>query len=164
MRVLVTGGAGFIGSNFVRRTLEKRPEVEIVVLDALTYAGDLANLEGLKGQFQFHEGTILDTDLLDSLVSHVDLVVHFAAETHNDNSLKFAKPFIETNVMVEKLTHIFLAAGMRFITTFSELGFSIGTPVPNFKATRGLQLLLVRDFSYQQSNELFQRSSINSLD
>ena len=92
MRVLVTGGAGFIGSNFVRRTLEKRPEVEIVVLDALTYAGELANLEG-------HEGNVLDTDLLDSLVSNVNLVVHFAAETHNDNSLKFAKPFIETNVM-----------------------------------------------------------------
>ena len=99
MRVLVTGGAGFIGSNFVRRTLEKRPEVEIVVLDALTYAGELANLEGLEGQFQFHEGNVLDTDLLDSLVSNVNLVVHFAAETHNDNSLKFAKPFIETNVM-----------------------------------------------------------------
>ncbi len=99
MRVLVTGGAGFIGSNFVRRTLEMRPEVEIVVLDALTYAGDLGNLEGLEGQFQFHEGNVLDTDLLDSLVSNVNLVVHFAAETHNDNSLKFAKPFIETNVM-----------------------------------------------------------------
>ena len=99
MRILVTGGAGFIGSNFVRRTLETRPEVKIVVLDALTYAGDLANLESLEGQFQFHEGNILDTDLLDSLVSKVDLVVHFAAETHNDNSLKSAKPFLETNVM-----------------------------------------------------------------
>ena len=72
--------------------------------------------------------------------------------------------FIETNVMVENIKHIFLAAGMRFITTFSELGFSIGTHVPNFKATSGLQLLPVRDFSYQQTNELFQRSSINSLD
>lgn len=99
MRVLVTGGAGFIGSNFVRRTLETRPDVEIVVLDAITYAGDLANLQGLEGQFQLHEGNILDTDLLDSLVSKVDLVVHFAAETHNDNSLKSAKPFLETNVM-----------------------------------------------------------------
>jgi dTDP-glucose 4,6-dehydratase len=99
MRVLVTGGAGFIGSNFVRRTIEKRPEVEIAVLDALTYAGDLNNLLGLEGKFQFHEGSILDPDLLDSLVSKVDLVIHFAAETHNDNSLKSAKPFLETNVM-----------------------------------------------------------------
>jgi dTDP-glucose 4,6-dehydratase len=99
MKVLVTGGAGFIGSNFVRRTLEMRPEVEILVLDALTYAGDLANLHGLDHKHQFHEGNILDSDVVDTLVSKVDLVVHFAAETHNDNSLKLAKPFLDTNVM-----------------------------------------------------------------
>ena len=99
MRVLVTGGAGFIGSNFVRRTLEIRPEVEILVLDALTYAGDLANLHGLDGKYQFHEGNILDSNLVDTLVSSVDMVVHFAAETHNDNSLKSPKPFLDTNVM-----------------------------------------------------------------
>lgn len=99
MRVLVTGGAGFIGSNFVRRTLEMRPEVEILVLDALTYAGDLANLHGLDDKYQFHQGNILDSNLVDTLVSKVDLVVHFAAETHNDNSLKSAKPFLDTNVM-----------------------------------------------------------------
>ena len=99
MRVLVTGGAGFIGSNFVRRTLETRPGIEIAVLDALTYAGDLANLHGLERQFEFHQGNILDKDLVESLVSEVDLVIHFAAETHNDNSLKSARPFLETNVM-----------------------------------------------------------------
>lgn len=99
MRVLVTGGAGFIGSNFVRRTLEMRPEVEILVLDALTYAGDLANLHDLDSKYQFHQGNILDSILVDTLVSKVDLVVHFAAETHNDNSLKSAKPFLDTNVM-----------------------------------------------------------------
>jgi len=99
MRVLITGGAGFIGSNFVRRTLETRPGIEIAVLDALTYAGDLANLHGLERQFEFHQGNILDKDLVESLVSEVDLVIHFAAETHNDNSLKSARPFLETNVM-----------------------------------------------------------------
>jgi dTDP-glucose 4,6-dehydratase len=94
----VTGGAGFIGSNFVRRTLNTRPDLKIIVLDALTYAGSLENLEGLEGRYEFVEGTILNSDLVDSLVAKVDLVVHFAAESHNDNSLVSARPFIETNV------------------------------------------------------------------
>ena len=99
LKILVTGGAGFIGSNFVRRTLERRPEVEILVLDALTYAGNLDNLHGITQQVEFHQGSILDRNLVDSLVSRVDVVVHFAAESHNDNSLQSAKPFLETNVM-----------------------------------------------------------------
>ncbi len=99
MRLLVTGGAGFIGSNFVRRTLQTRPNVSVVVLDALTYAGSLGNLHGLEGKYEFVEGNILDADLVESLVSRVDQVVHFAAESHNDNSLKSPKPFIETNIL-----------------------------------------------------------------
>lgn len=99
MKILVTGGAGFIGSNFVRRTLATRPEVSIVVLDALTYAGKMANLAGLDGPFEFVQGDIRDGELVDRLVSEVDLVVHFAAESHNDNSLKNSKPFIETNIL-----------------------------------------------------------------
>jgi dTDP-glucose 4,6-dehydratase len=99
VKVLVTGGAGFIGSNFVRRTLTTRPEIEIVVLDALTYAGSMENLEGLEGRCTFVEGNILNSELVDTLVSQSDVVVHFAAESHNDNSLKSARPFIETNVM-----------------------------------------------------------------
>ena len=99
MRILVTGGAGFIGSNFVRLTLVTRPDVSIVVLDALTYAGYLENLSGLEGKYEFVEGNILDSDLVDSLVGRVDQVVHFAAESHNDNSLKSPKPFIDTNIL-----------------------------------------------------------------
>jgi dTDP-glucose 4,6-dehydratase len=98
VKVLVTGGAGFIGSNFVRRTLSTRPEIEIVVLDALTYAGSMENLEGLEGRYKFVEGNILNSELVGTLVSHSDVVVHFAAESHNDNSLKSARPFIETNI------------------------------------------------------------------
>jgi dTDP-glucose 4,6-dehydratase len=96
--MLVTGGAGFIGSNFVRRTLETRPSTEITVLDALTYAGNLSNLAGLDGSYKFVQGNILDNDLVENLIQNTDVVVHFAAESHNDNSLKSAKPFIETNI------------------------------------------------------------------
>lgn len=99
MKILVTGGAGFIGSNFVRRTLMTRPDVSITVLDALTYAGSLTNLEGLDGLFEFIHGDVRDGSVVDSLVGQVDLVVHFAAESHNDNSLMNPKPFIETNVL-----------------------------------------------------------------
>jgi dTDP-glucose 4,6-dehydratase len=99
MKLLVTGGAGFIGSNFVRRTLETRPEVRVIVVDALTYAGSLENLAGLEGRFEFDNGNILDSTLVDSLIAGVDQVVHFAAESHNDNSLKSPKPFIETNIL-----------------------------------------------------------------
>jgi dTDP-glucose 4,6-dehydratase len=99
MKLLVTGGAGFIGSNFVRRTLITRPDVSIFVLDALTYAGSLENLSGLEGKYEFVEGNILDSALVDSLVGRVNQVVHFAAESHNDNSLKSPKPFVDTNIL-----------------------------------------------------------------
>jgi dTDP-glucose 4,6-dehydratase len=99
MRLLVTGGAGFIGSNFVRQTIATRTNAEIVVLDALTYAGRMSNLSGLEGKYEFVHGNICDVTVVDSLVSKSDVVVHFAAESHNDNSLESPRPFIETNVM-----------------------------------------------------------------
>ncbi len=99
MRLLVTGGAGFIGSNFVRRTLATRSDVQITVLDALTYAGRLSNLSDLEGKYEFVQGNICDASRVDSLVSQSDVVIHFAAESHNDNSLKSPRPFIDTNVI-----------------------------------------------------------------
>jgi dTDP-glucose 4,6-dehydratase len=98
VKLLVTGGAGFIGSNFVRRSLTLRPDPQITVLDSLSYAGRLSNLEGLLEKITFVQGNILDKPLVDKLVSETDVVVHFAAESHNDNSLSDSEPFIQTNI------------------------------------------------------------------
>lgn len=99
MRILVTGGAGFIGSNFVHHTVRTRPDVHVTVLDALTYAGDERSLDPVEGKVVFAKGDIADPDVVDSLVKDVDLVVHFAAESHNDNSLHDPWPFLRTNVI-----------------------------------------------------------------
>jgi dTDP-glucose 4,6-dehydratase len=98
MKLLVTGAAGFIGSNFVRRSLALRPDLQVTVLDCLSYAGRLSNLQGLLEKITFVEGNILDEKLVDQLVSETDVVVHFAAESHNDNSLSDPEPFIQTNI------------------------------------------------------------------
>lgn len=99
MRLLVTGGAGFIGANFVHRSVNDRPDVAVTVLDALTYAGSRSALEGLGDRIRLVEGDITDTDLVDGLVAASDAVVHFAAETHVDNSLADPTPFLHSNVV-----------------------------------------------------------------
>jgi dTDP-glucose 4,6-dehydratase len=99
MKVLVTGGAGFIGTNFVLRTASTRPDWQVTVLDALTYAGNRANLDGVADRVTFVEGSVADADLVDSLVCDADAVVHFAAESHNDNSLDDPWPFMESNII-----------------------------------------------------------------
>ena len=99
-RLLVAGAAGFIGSNFVRLVRATRPEVEITVLDKLTYAGNLANLAEFVGQpgYRFVHGDICDVELVDSLAAQADAIVNFAAETHVDRSLMDPLAFIETDV------------------------------------------------------------------
>ncbi|HEX7589436.1 MAG TPA: GDP-mannose 4,6-dehydratase, partial [Demequinaceae bacterium] len=98
MKVLVTGGAGFIGSNFVRLTLDERPDVDVTVLDALTYAGSAASLPA-SDRVRLVEGNIADAAVVDDLVRDADVVVHFAAESHNDNSLDNPWPFVQTNLV-----------------------------------------------------------------
>ncbi len=99
MRLLVTGGAGFIGANFVHRTVADRPDVDVTVLDKLTYAGNRASLDPVAGKITFVHGDIADPELVDRLVANADLVVHFAAESHNDNSLADPTPFVHTNLV-----------------------------------------------------------------
>jgi dTDP-glucose 4,6-dehydratase len=98
-KILITGGAGFIGSNFVHYTLKNRPEYDVTVIDKLTYAGNLDNLNHVLDKIDFVTGDICDQELMNKLVSETDIVVHFAAESHNDNSLRDPWPFIHTNLV-----------------------------------------------------------------
>src|SRR5690348_2149681 len=98
-KMLVTGGAGFIGANFVHYTLKNRPEYELTVIDKLTYAANPETLDPVRDQITFVEGDICDKDLIDKLVGETDIVVHFAAESHNDNSLRDPWPFLQTNLI-----------------------------------------------------------------
>lgn len=98
-KLLVTGGAGFIGANFVHYTVNHRPEYDITVVDKLTYAGNTENLSSISDKVGFVQGDICDRELMDKLVNETDIVVHFAAESHNDNSLRDPWPFVETNII-----------------------------------------------------------------
>lgn len=99
--LLVTGGAGFIGSNFIRFVLAARPDYRLVNLDALTYSGNLENLTGLEGdkRYRFIRGDICDAEVVGGVVSDCDAVVHFAAESHVDRSILDSGPFIRSNVL-----------------------------------------------------------------
>ena len=99
MRVLVTGGAGFIGANFVHHTVTNRPDAQVTVLDALTYAASVESLAPVRDRIELVEGDVADAALVDRLVGATDLVVHFAAESHNDNSLRDPSPFVHTNLV-----------------------------------------------------------------
>ncbi len=99
MRVLVTGGAGFIGANFVLRTLRTRPDVEVTVLDKFTYAANPSTLDAVSDQIRVVRGDIADASAVDPLIAESDLVVNFAAESHNDNSLADPSSFVQTNLV-----------------------------------------------------------------
>ena len=98
--IIVTGGCGFIGSNFVRWVARNHPECHVTVLDKLTYAGNPKNIEGLpEGSVDLVVGDVCDEKLLDELVPGHDAIVHYAAESHNDNSILNPEPFNQTNVV-----------------------------------------------------------------
>jgi dTDP-glucose 4,6-dehydratase len=118
MRLLVTGGAGFIGSNFVHHVIE-HTDHHVTVLDKLTYAGNMASLDGLPdARLTFVHGDICDAALIDRLVGGVDAVVHYAAESHNDNSLDDPRPFLDTNIIG---TYTLLEAVRRHGTRFHHI-------------------------------------------
>lgn len=117
--IIVTGGAGFIGSNFAHWVVDNVPDVHVTVLDALTYAGNLDNISDIpSNRMTFVHGNICDSELLDELFVNADAVVHFAAESHNDNSISNPEPFIKTNV---EGTYRLLEAARKHGTRFHHI-------------------------------------------
>jgi len=164
MKILVTGGCGFIGSNFILYMLKKYPNYSIINLDKLTYAGNKENLRSIKNnpRYKFVQGDICDKKLVNSLVKEVDTIVHFAAESHVDRSILHADEFVKTNVIG---TQILLDAALRngkkrfhHISTdevFGELGkegkFSETTPYnprSPYSASKAAADHLVRAYYY----------------
>lgn len=140
MKILITGGAGFIGSNFIKYWINKYPADNIINLDALTYAGNLENLRDLEKNknYKFVKGDICDAELVNKIVKGVDLIVHFAAESHVDRSIMDSGDFIRTNV---EGTRVLLDAAknngkIRFhhISTDEVFG-SLGPKDPAFSET-----------------------------
>ena len=162
MRLLVTGGAGFIGSCFVRHMLKNHPDYKIINLDALTYAGNIENLDDVKDNpnYKFIHGNICDKKLIEQLVHEVDTVVNFAAESHVDRSITGPEIFIETNVQgtLNLLQQSKLANIQRFLQVstdevYGTLGktgyFYETTPIaPNspYSASKASADLLVRAY------------------
>jgi dTDP-glucose 4,6-dehydratase len=111
MRILVTGGTGFIGSNFVHHMLQQRPDDQIVVLDKLTYAGNLDNIKTAMKKIEFIKGNICNRKLVEKAAKGIDVIINFAAESHVDRSIAKPEPFLTTNVLG---TQVLLEAARRF--------------------------------------------------
>jgi dTDP-glucose 4,6-dehydratase len=162
MSMLVTGGCGFIGSNFIHYLLEQEPELRVVNFDALTYAGNLANLADVANhpRYRFVHGDITDRAAVASALRGVHSVVHFAAESHVDRSIQDSGPFVQTNILgTQVLLDVARAAGVeRFVhvstdEVYGSLGatgfFREDTPLaPNspYAASKAASDLLVRSY------------------
>lgn len=134
MRLLITGGCGFIGSNFIRHVLRAHPEDSVINLDKLTYAGNPANVRDVEGdaRYTFVHGDICDAETVDRAAKHVDVIINFAAETHVDRSLLDPGAFIKTDV---DGTRVLLEAARRYghhryiqISTDEVYGSTLGAP------------------------------------
>ena len=164
MRILVTGGAGFIGSNFTRRMLTGAypafPDVQVTVLDKLTYAGNLANLEPVASSpnYEFVKGDICDSELLHDLMPGHDAVVHFAAESHVDRSITGAAEFVVTNVLgTQQLLQAALDTGVaRFVHVSTD---EVYGSIPEGSWTEDFPLLPNSPYSASKaSSDLLARS------
>lgn len=164
MRILVTGGAGFIGSNFTRRMLTGDypafPDVQVTVLDKLTYAGNLANLEPVASSpnYEFVKGDICDAELLHDLMPGHDAVVHFAAESHVDRSITGAAEFVTTNVLgTQQLLQAALDTGVgRFVHVSTD---EVYGSIPEGSWTEDFPLLPNSPYSASKaSSDLLARS------
>src|SRR5579883_3462223 len=160
--LLVTGGCGFIGSNFVRYALAADPEISVVNFDCLTYAGNLANLADLDGnpRYRFVKGDVTDPAAVRAAMQGVDSVIHFAADSHVDRSILDSGPFVRTNVLgTQILLDAARAAGVeKFVhvstdEVYGSLGpnasFTEDTPLaPNspYAASKASSDLLVRSY------------------
>ncbi|OIP60429.1 MAG: dTDP-glucose 4,6-dehydratase [Candidatus Moranbacteria bacterium CG_4_10_14_3_um_filter_45_9] len=120
MKILVTGGAGFIGSNFIHHILKKYPEYRIINVDILTYAGNLENLKVWENdeRYRFVKGNVTDANVVDPLVAESDVVVHFAAESHVDRSIVDPYAFIDTNI---KGTFVLLESARKYNKRFHHI-------------------------------------------
>jgi dTDP-glucose 4,6-dehydratase len=134
MKMLVTGGAGFIGSNFVHYTLENHPDYEVIVVDALTYAGDKGRLTAVDDKITFVEADITDYDKMVELLKGVDVVAHFAAFSHVDRSIADPGPFLQSNILgTDSIARAAIKQGVKrfhHVSTDEVFGtLEIGSPV-----------------------------------
>ena len=132
--ILVTGGAGFIGSNFVRYMVNKYSEYNIINLDALTYCGNLENLIDIedKDNYSFVKGDIRDKEVVDELVKDCDYIINFAAESHVDNSIKDPNIFFKTNVIgCVNMLNIAKDLGLRFHQVGTDEVYGVTWPRDN---------------------------------
>lgn len=168
-RVLVTGGAGFIGSNFVRFVRAQRPDWSIVNLDALTYSGNLENLADLEGdpKHVFVRGDICDWETVRPLMDECDCVVHFAAESHVDRSIHDASPFIRSNVLgTQNLLNAARDAGIgRFVhVSTDEVYGSLPLDRPELKFTEESNIAPNSPYAASKAaSDLFVRAAFHTF-